>query len=119
MAHKIRTVDDRAVVVVTGAASGMGEDAVLYLNQLGYTVVAGIRRPEEGDALVARASQPGRIHPVLLDVTDEAQVDAARTVVEGLVEGGLPFAAHSAARGSRTSRATPPARGPRCRCCRR
>lgn len=92
MAHRVRTVDDQAVVVVTGAASGMGQDAALYLNQLGYTVAAGIRRPEEGDVLVARAVQPGRLHPLLLDVTDDAQVSAARTIVAGLVDGGLPFA---------------------------
>lgn len=95
MAHrvrKVRKVDDQSVVVVTGASSGMGEDAALYLNQLGYTVVAGIRRPEEGDALVAQAARPGRLHPVPLDVTDDGQVDAARTVVAGLIDGGLPFA---------------------------
>jgi NAD(P)-dependent dehydrogenase (short-subunit alcohol dehydrogenase family) len=92
MAHRVRAVDDQSVVVVTGASSGMGQDAALYLNHLGYTVAAGIRRPEEGDVLVAEAVEPARMRPLVLDVTDDGQVAAARSVVEGLVGGGLPFA---------------------------
>lgn len=92
MAKKFREVGDHPVVVVTGASSGMGEDAALFLNKLGYTVAAGIRQSDDGDELRAKAGQPTRFHPLLLDVTDDAQVDAARDAVEGLLRGGLPFA---------------------------
>lgn len=92
MAHKFEAVGDHPVVVVTGASSGMGEDAALFLNELGYTVAAGIRRSDDGGELRAKAAHPARFHPLLLDVTDDAQVDAARDAVEDLVRDGSPFA---------------------------
>ena len=92
MTHAFEQVSDHPVVVVTGASSGMGEDAALFLNQLGYTVAAGIRRSDDGDGLHAKAEHPERFHPLLLDVTDDAQVDAARAAVEVMVDDGSPFA---------------------------
>ena len=92
MTHAFQQVSDHPVVVVTGASSGMGEDAALFLNQLGYTVAAGIRRSDDGDGLHAKAEHPERFHPLLLDVTDDAQVDAARAAVEVMVNDGSPFA---------------------------
>ena len=40
---------------ITGASSGIGEDAALYLNELGYTVFAGVRHAE-----VTRVLGPGQ-----------------------------------------------------------
>jgi NAD(P)-dependent dehydrogenase (short-subunit alcohol dehydrogenase family) len=65
-------------VVITGTSSGIGEDAALFFNERGYTVFAGVRRLEDGDRVRARATHPEHFHPVLLDVTDSAQVAAAR-----------------------------------------
>lgn len=61
-------------VLVTGAARGIGRATVLRLAAAGWDVLAGVRRAEDGDEL-ARA-QPGRISPVILDITDEEQVAA-------------------------------------------
>lgn len=85
-------VDGEPVVVISGASSGIGEDAALFLNQLGYTVAAGVRRAADGDSLRTKAPVPGRLHPVVFDVTSDEQVDAARRAVEELVSGGRPFA---------------------------
>jgi NAD(P)-dependent dehydrogenase (short-subunit alcohol dehydrogenase family) len=62
-------------VLVTGASTGIGEACALRLDRLGYRVYAGVRSQEYADGLCRRGSD--RIVPVFLDVTDQAQVDAA------------------------------------------
>ncbi len=62
-----------AAVLVTGASTGIGEACALHLVGRGHQVFAGVRRTEDGERLVDRAGSP-RLEPVLLDVTDEAQV---------------------------------------------
>ena len=59
-------------VLVTGASRGIGRATALRLAARGWNVVAGVRRPEDGEAL--SAAQPGRIATVQLDVTDEQQI---------------------------------------------
>jgi NAD(P)-dependent dehydrogenase (short-subunit alcohol dehydrogenase family) len=62
-------------VLVTGASTGIGEACVLRLDRLGHRVYAGVRSEEHALRLRQRGS--GRIVPVFVDVTDQAQVDAA------------------------------------------
>ncbi|MCW3039257.1 MAG: hypothetical protein JWM31_1162 [Solirubrobacterales bacterium] len=63
------------VVLLTGAARGIGRVTALRLAAAGWDVHAGVRRADDGEAL--RTADPhGRIHPVLLDVTDAAQLGA-------------------------------------------
>jgi NADP-dependent 3-hydroxy acid dehydrogenase YdfG len=51
-----------AVILVTGATSGIGRDAALRLARAGHRVLAGGRRP---DALAELAAQ-GRVEPLAL-----------------------------------------------------
>ncbi len=75
-------------IVITGASSGIGEACALYLDGLGCRVFAGVRSPDDGGALKAKAS--ARLTPVLLDVTDVASVDhAAETVRTAVGAAGL------------------------------
>ncbi|MEU8924538.1 SDR family oxidoreductase [Kitasatospora sp. NPDC048545] len=75
-------------VVVTGASSGLGEACALQLSRVGFHVFAGVRRPEDGERLHAAA--PGRLTPVVVDVTDEKSVQAAvYEVTESADEAGL------------------------------
>ena len=62
-------------VLVTGASSGIGEACALRLDRLGHRVFAGVRREADGERLRAAASE--RLQPVLLDVTDAGQIEAA------------------------------------------
>lgn len=62
-------------VLITGAGRGIGRATALRLAHTGWEVHAGVRRPEDGDAL-ARQAPAGRIVPALLDVTESAQVAA-------------------------------------------
>jgi NAD(P)-dependent dehydrogenase (short-subunit alcohol dehydrogenase family) len=58
-------------VVITGASTGIGRATALRLARAGFTVLAGVRREEDGADLRA---QDGRIEPVLVDVTDAGQI---------------------------------------------
>ena len=89
---RIKPVHDSPVVVISGASSGIGEDAALFLNQLGYWVAAGIRREADGDILQAKAADPERLRPVIFDVTSDDQVAAAGQTIEGMLEAGQRFA---------------------------
>ena len=70
-------------IVITGASSGIGEACALYLDELGYRVFAGVRKPAAGEALKAKASK--RLAPVILDVTDVASIDRAVETVKAAV----------------------------------
>ncbi len=65
-------------IVVTGASSGIGEDAARTFARRGYVVYAGVRN----DADAARvATLHDNVRPVLLDVTNPAQIAAAAETV--------------------------------------
>jgi NAD(P)-dependent dehydrogenase (short-subunit alcohol dehydrogenase family) len=68
-------------VLITGASSGIGRATALRLAGAGWKVLAGVRTLEAGSKLAAEAPD-GRLEPLQLDVTDEQQIDGARTLVE-------------------------------------
>lgn len=70
-------------VVVTGASKGIGKATALHLDRLGMSVFAGVRKPEDADKLRSYASD--RLRPIMLDVTDEAMVQAAADEVTDIV----------------------------------
>lgn len=63
--------------LVTGASTGMGRATTLRLAADGYRVFAGVRKDADGQALVRDAAGRHEVVPVLLDVTDPAQLAAA------------------------------------------
>jgi NAD(P)-dependent dehydrogenase (short-subunit alcohol dehydrogenase family) len=59
-------------VLVTGASTGIGRACAARFAELGYRVFAGVRKPADGEAF--RAEGPGRVEPVLLDVTSAGSI---------------------------------------------
>jgi len=75
-------------VVITGASTGIGEACALRMDRHGFHVFAGVRKEADGDALKEKASD--KLTPVMLDVTDTAQIDAAAATVKAAVgEAGI------------------------------
>jgi citronellol/citronellal dehydrogenase len=68
---------DGAVVVVSGAGSGLGREAALEMIRLGATVVGCGRRVEPLAETAALAAElPGRFEHEVLDIREEEPVDA-------------------------------------------
>ena len=77
-------------VVVTGASSGIGEDAAgTIADRTPYQVFAGVRSKEDADRLTAK--YPG-IHTVFLDVTSRKSIAKALDFVQN-VSRGVPLVA--------------------------
>ena len=71
-------------VLITGASTGIGRSAAEYLASRGWQVFAGIRKEQDGAALIAANA---RIKPILLDVTNPEQVDAAVETIRAALGG--------------------------------
>src|SRR5215831_12392364 len=66
-------------ILVTGASTGIGRACALRFAELGYLVLAGVRRASDGEALRAQCS--GVVEPVLLDVTSRESIAKAVAAV--------------------------------------
>jgi NAD(P)-dependent dehydrogenase (short-subunit alcohol dehydrogenase family) len=76
---------DRGAVLVTGASTGIGEAVARGLAQRGNAVYAGVRKEADADRLAAT-----NLTPVILDITDEAQVgEVAARLAADVGEAGL------------------------------
>ena len=67
-------------VLITGASTGIGRAAALRLDSAGWKVFAGVRREEDSESLADAAS--ASLVPLMLDVTDAAQIEAAAKRIE-------------------------------------
>jgi NAD(P)-dependent dehydrogenase (short-subunit alcohol dehydrogenase family) len=81
-------MNEQRTILVTGASTGIGAGCAVGLAQRGYRVYAGIRKPEDGERLVAEAGDG--LTPVILDVTRGETIEATRqTIEESVGEAGL------------------------------
>jgi NAD(P)-dependent dehydrogenase (short-subunit alcohol dehydrogenase family) len=72
----------RRFVLITGSSRGLGRSLALALAQRGFSVLAGVRRRQDGDEL--RAVAGGELTPVILDVASAESFAMARAEVERL-----------------------------------
>lgn len=70
-------------VLITGASSGIGRTCALCMDRAGWRVFATVRRPSDTRQLQSDASE--RLHPILLDVTDAAQISDLSSSVDRLL----------------------------------
>ncbi len=74
--------------LVTGASTGIGRATALRLDAAGWRVFAGVRREEDAESLAGAAS--ASLVPVMLDITDGPQIEAAAGRIDAdLGEDGL------------------------------
>jgi NAD(P)-dependent dehydrogenase (short-subunit alcohol dehydrogenase family) len=66
-------------VLITGASTGIGEACARRLDSSGWAVFAGVRKEADGERL--REGTSDRLTPVILDVTDAAQIAATVKLV--------------------------------------
>jgi NAD(P)-dependent dehydrogenase (short-subunit alcohol dehydrogenase family) len=66
-------------VLITGASTGIGRATALHLDGKGWRVFAGVRKEE--DAASLRETGSDRLEPLMLDVTDTDQIDAAAELI--------------------------------------
>jgi NAD(P)-dependent dehydrogenase (short-subunit alcohol dehydrogenase family) len=73
-------------VLISGSSTGIGRACAIYLAEKGYSVIAGVRRREDGQKLEASA----KLRSILLDVADAASIATAAQEVKQIVgEAGL------------------------------
>jgi NAD(P)-dependent dehydrogenase (short-subunit alcohol dehydrogenase family) len=79
-------VPDR-FIFVTGASSGIGKASVLSLLDAGFQVFAAVRGDPAASALVQEVppASAARLHMIQCDVTEAAQIEAARSRVAAAV----------------------------------
>jgi NAD(P)-dependent dehydrogenase (short-subunit alcohol dehydrogenase family) len=80
-------------VVITGASTGIGRACAERMDQLGWRVLAGVRKDADAESL--RASGSDRLEPVMLDVTNDQHIEAVRAQLakdgrglDGLINNG-------------------------------
>ncbi|MCK5428705.1 MAG: SDR family NAD(P)-dependent oxidoreductase, partial [Anaerolineales bacterium] len=73
----------RGAVLITGTSTGIGKATALHLDQLGYQVLATVRKEHDAETLRSQCSK--RLTPLLLDVTDEDSIAQAKGVVSQAV----------------------------------
>lgn len=79
---------ERRSILITGASTGIGAGCAVGLAQRGYRVFAGVRKPEDGEQLIAQAG-PGLV-PVAIDVTRADTIEATRKqVADAVGDAGL------------------------------
>jgi NAD(P)-dependent dehydrogenase (short-subunit alcohol dehydrogenase family) len=74
-------------VLITGASTGIGEACALLLDQLGFSVFAGVRQEVHAEKLKQKASS--RLTPIFLDVTDADAIAFAVETVTNATNGKL------------------------------
>jgi NAD(P)-dependent dehydrogenase (short-subunit alcohol dehydrogenase family) len=70
----------QGTILVTGASTGIGRACAELLADSGFEVFGTVRNKQDGETL--RSHESGRVHPVVLDVTDGEQIRQGVAAIE-------------------------------------
>ncbi|MDM9379465.1 SDR family NAD(P)-dependent oxidoreductase [Chlorogloeopsis sp. ULAP01] len=73
------TKSTKGAILITGTSAGIGRATALLLDQKGYQVFTGVRTEKDAESLKQEAS--GMLTPIILDITNQAQIQAASEFV--------------------------------------
>lgn len=76
----------RRFILITGASSGIGESACHVLLEKGYEIIAGVR--SSADAVKLKNVRGPKLHPLIMDVTDESGMQIARDQAATIIGDG-------------------------------
>lgn len=82
------TKQDREVILITGASSGIGLDLSIHLARRGHTVFAGVRNQRDHDRLNKISEY---IIPLLLDVTRHQDIKEAKITLQKTLDPDTPL----------------------------
>lgn len=71
-------------LLITGCSTGIGYGAAVYFAQKGYKVFAGVRKESDVERLKKACAE---VHPLILDVTKETDIQTAVELISSQVEG--------------------------------
>ena len=75
-------------ILITGASTGMGRATAELLDKKGYYVFAAVRKEKDAESLRKTCSE--KVIPILMDITDKAQIQAGFTKIQQICgENGL------------------------------
>ena len=80
-------MDNNRSVLITGASTGIGKACAFHLDQLGFTVFAGVRKHEDRDIISNTGSD--RLKPIILDVTNEETILNAIKIISSETDNTL------------------------------
>ena len=98
--QSIAMVHDGKVAIVTGGGRGLGRAMALGLSRAGFRVAITAARTRDEIEAVAREAPPGRIYPVMADVSRESACAALIKEVEARL-GPVDVLVNNAGRGMR------------------
>jgi short-subunit dehydrogenase len=75
------------IVLITGASTGIGKATALLLDKQGYIVFAGVRKPQDGDAL--KHGSGTKLQPIILDVANAEHIARSAEILVKAGNGGL------------------------------
>jgi NAD(P)-dependent dehydrogenase (short-subunit alcohol dehydrogenase family) len=78
---------NRGAVLISGASTGIGRACTEHLDNLGFTILAGVRKQSDADSL--RGAGSGRTQPLMLDVTESESIASAMRTVDEASPAGL------------------------------